>query len=329
MKKGIIILVMLTILMDVLVFTKLWEDKEPQANAIVKESESEVSESEMATENASGLAASDLEDHGEEIRVYGDLTTDSEEVEELAQLLGEYDKNISIAVWKKDGTAALTYNTQQGYFSACTIKAAYVLYCCQQIDSGNADADTLLTYEEKHWHDGSGKIKDTEFGTQYTIRYLIQQTLTISDNVAYDMLYDYFGISGYNTMVEEMGCDTLQPSPTIWAYDVRATDYIVLWNAIYDYFETGTEMADLFYSSCKNTPFNYGTRTLNVDYNHKSGDNFGEYPAYHDAGIVWSGSDTYVYAVFTNSEGEVTDETTIDRAMELAHGLMTGQQSDK
>ena len=379
MKKGIIVLLILTIVVNVVVLGKIWSDKQSQGNVPSTESsqmtEPETSteqlteqttesipvtesapETEAATEVVEGteiateteqkepekvdistpikpakvikvktegsVSSSSLKDHGKEIRIYGELDEDSEEMKELAELLANYDKNISMAIWKKDGTAAFTYNTKQGYFSACTIKAGYILYCCKQIEKGKADADQLLTYEEKHWHDGSGKIKNEEFGTQYTIRYLIQQALYISDNVAYEMLYDHFGMSGYNKMVDKMGCETLKPSPTIWAYSVRATDYIVMWEAIYEYFETETEMANLFYSSCKNTPFNYGTRTLKVDYNHKSGDNFGKYASYHDAGIVWSKDDTYIYAIFTNSEGEVSDEKTVDRAMELAHAMM-------
>lgn len=252
------------------------------------------------------------------IKLYGDLE-ESEELAEMADILGSYKKNISFVAMSLKGNKAIAYNTKQGYFSACTIKIAYILSCCKQIDEGAADKDTLLTYKKKHYHDGSGQIRKEEFGTKYTIEYLIKQSLYISDNVAYAMLIDYFGFDYYNKMIAELGCSSLKLYD-MWARSAKVKDFVILWNEVYNYFQSKTKMAKLMKDACTNTPFNYGTRTLGVSYSHKSGDNFGASAAYNDAGIVW-GDKPYIYVIFTNSEGKEKDEKTVDRTMEIIHEL--------
>ena len=267
------------------------------------------------------VKVTDLESHGKELKLYGDINPEDARVEELENLLNAYGKNISIAVWRKDGTRAVTYNTKQGYFSACTIKIGYILHICKKIDQGLVDGEKLLTYEEKHYHTGSGQIRYKEYGTKYSINDLIYYCLSISDNVAYEMLTDYFGYDDYNAMVTELGCKSLKVYD-LWASSVKATDYIKMWNAVYDYVVSDAPAAPVLLWACTNTAFNYGTETLTgIDYSHKSGDNFGAAAAYHDAGILWD-TYPYVFAVFTNSEGEDTDVSTVDRAMELLNELL-------
>lgn len=267
------------------------------------------------------IAPNSFGDHGKELIVYGDIDANDTRVLTLQDTLINYDKNISLIAWRKDGTRAVSYNTSQTYFSACTIKIGFILNCCRIIDSGAVDENTLLTYEEKHYHDGSGKIKNSEFGSQYDIKTLINLCLSISDNIAYEMLADYFGMTQYNAMIEALGCNSLKLKG-IWASNVKVKDYIVIWNEVYNYFESGAKMSGPLKNACTNTPFNYGTETLDgIDYSHKSGDNFGASAVYNDAGIVWE-DNSYIYAVFTNSEGTKYDIDTVNTAMDLVYQLM-------
>ncbi|MBQ3543953.1 MAG: serine hydrolase [Lachnospiraceae bacterium] len=263
-----------------------------------------------------------LQFHDKNVMVYGDINPNSEDVIKLQQTLQSYNKNISLAVWRTDNAKALTYNTNQTYFSACTIKIAYVLACCKVIDNGYADENTMLTYQERHYHQGSGKIRKSEYGTSYSIKDLINLSLSISDNVAYKMLLEHFGLQTYNSIVKSLGCNSLIIN-RMWGSRVNVNDYITLWNEVYNYFSSGAKMSEHLKNSCTNTPFNYGTKTLtNIDYSHKSGDNFGESAVYNDAGIVW-GDNHYIYAVFTNSEGTSYDIQTVNTVMEMVHKIMT------
>lgn len=284
-------------------------------------SETETTSTESETIAVEGIAPDSFADHGKILNVYGDIDSADQRVTILQDTLLNYNKNISLIAWRKDGSRALSYNTGQTYFSACTVKIGFILYCCKAIDNGYVDENTLLTYESKHYHSGSGKLKNYAYGTQFDIKTLINLCLSISDNVAYKMLADYFGIDEYNAMVEDLGCNSLKVR-TIWASNVKLKDYIVIWNEVYNYFNSDAKMAPVLKEACTNTPFNYGTETLEgVDYSHKSGDNFGTYAVYNDAGIVWE-DNAYIYAVFTNSEGTSYDISTVNESMELVYELM-------
>ena len=263
-----------------------------------------------------------LKEHDKTLMTYGDINPDSEEIIKLQQTLQNYNKNISLSVWRTDNARALTYNTNQTYFSACTIKIAYVLACCKVIDNGYADKNAMLTYHERHYHQGSGKIRKSNYGTNYDIKTLIELCLSISDNVAYKMLLEHFGLQTYNSMVKYLDCNSLIID-RMWGAKVNVNDFVTIWNEVYNYFSSDNEMAEHLKNSCTNTPFNYGTKTLTgIDYSHKSGDNFGEFAAYNDAGIVWGDND-YIYAVFTNSEGTAYDIQTVNTVMEMVHNIMT------
>ena len=262
---------------------------------------------------------SEIEEIGKELKLYGDIS--DKDISELESILKGYGKNISLIAYSKDGSRALAYNTSQTYFSACTIKIGYMLSICKQIDAGVADESELLTYESKHYHKGSGQIKNSAYGTKYSIGTLIHESLNISDNVAYEMLIDRFGFTEYNKMITDLGCTSIQLNG-LWASRAKVKDFILVWDSAYDYFTSDAKMASHIKNACTNTPFNYGTETLQgIDYSHKSGDNFGYSAAYHDAGIVWD-ENPYIFAVFTNSEGKATDIKTVDRAMEIVNELM-------
>lgn len=260
--------------------------------------------------------------HGKELKIYGDISPSDSRVVQLESLLQSYTKNIALIVYRKDGTRALSYNTEQTFFSACTIKAGFILNVCKIIDSGAVDPDTLLAYAQRHYHQGSGTIKKSEFGTQYSINELIIKCLSISDNVAYKMLLEHFGLDSYNKMITSLGCNSLKVSK-MWASSALPMDYIVVWNEIYDYLQSNGRMVPVLKKACTNTPFNYGTLTLpdEIDYSHKSGDNFGAAAAHSDAGIIWE-DDAYIYSVFTNSEGKDYDLGMINSCMDLVYELM-------
>ena len=268
------------------------------------------------------ITPNELEFTGKTLNTYGDV--DSELAKELEKVLKNYNKNISLSCWRTDGSLAITYNTNQTYFSACTIKMPVMLYCCKLIDEGKINKDTLLTYQEKHYHGGSGKIRYQKYGTQYTVEYLINQGLSISDNVAYEMIVDYIGHDGFNNMLKELGCDSLiVPNWSIWASYAKTNDFIKVWNAVNEYFKTDTIGAKILKTACTNTPFNYGSKAIKeYEYSHKSGDNFGTNCVYNDAGIIWA-EVPYVYAIFTKSEGEWVDSNTVDNVMKLVNQIMT------
>ena len=262
----------------------------------------------------------------DQIQLYGNIDlTDPETVsalEQIHQLLATYDKNIAFCAYSLDGSRAIAYNCEEKYFSACTIKAAYMLYCCRAIEQGFVSPDDTMAYDkEKYHHGGSGQIKNAEDGTVYTIRELIRLSLRYSDNIAYKMLVAYFGKDGYNKFVEELGVSRLRLSSstsvsTVWNYNMNTRDLCIIWRELYFYFASETEMAKLYKNACTNTPYNYATKYLTEDYTHKSGDRFAPDPVYNDGAIVWKNT-PYVVATLNGSEGEEVDEYVVATIVKL------------
>lgn len=284
------------------------------------ETEGSVSDTEELPPEPQYLS-SDLELIGQELKIYG--TADTSLAEQLANALQGYNKNISLACWKTDGSLGIVYNTQQSYFSACTIKAPVMLYCCKLIDAGELNKDEVLTYEKRHYHGGSGKIRFNAYGSTYTVEELITLALSISDNVAYKMLVERIGRDGFNTMLTEYECPSLiVPSWSLWASYAQAQDFVKVWDKINQYFATNTLGAQILKNACTNTRFNYGSQAIpEYEYSHKSGENYGSNCAYNDAGIIWAET-PYVYSVFTKSEGTHEDANTVDEVMRLVNSLM-------
>ena len=260
------------------------------------------------------------------IQLYGNIDLEDPEtvaaLEQINQLLATYDKDIAFCAYSLDGSRAIAYNCEEKYFSACTIKAGYMLYCCKAIEAGLASPDDTMAYDkDKYYHGGSGKIKNAEDGTVYTLRELIRLSLRYSDNIAYKMLVSYFGKDGYNAFVEELGVSRLRLSSstsvsTVWNYNMNTRDLCIMWRELYFYFASETEMAKLYKTACTNTAYNYATKYLKEDYSHKSGDKFEPNPVYNDGAIVWKKT-PYVVAVLNASEGEDEDEYVVATIVKL------------
>lgn len=249
----------------------------------------------------------EMTDFGTTVTAYGDLKNDEykQALAELETVLDEYSRNVSVVAYALDNNKALAYNTSEELFCACTVKAAYALYACKEMEKGNGSLSTTMTYESKHYEPGTGDMQYSDFGTVFTMETIIDKTMGISDNVGYFMMVDYFGRDGYNEWIRELGCTSLQIHPTVWSLHAKAKDLAVIWREIYEYFETDSQYAKFLKETCTNTPNNYATAALEgVDISHKQGHNSsGGWLAYSDAGIVWKGDKPYIIVVLTDAPG--------------------------
>lgn len=266
-------------------------------------------------------------DVGKKIYVSGELEKEqyADEILKLEEVLNAYSYNISLTVSAVDGSKYLCYNTNEGIFGACTVKAAYSLYACLQTEQGNGDLQTMLTYQEKHYEPGTGDMQYSPFGTQFTVATALNKSMSISDNVGYMMLVDYFGRDGYNAFVKKLGCESLVIKPTVWSLKTRSDDLVKIWCEIYNYFKTDTEYSRFLYESCTNTANNYLTASLkNIDYSHKQGSNrTGDWLSYSDAGIVWKGETPYIIAVLTDAPGASNyNSETFSQIINIVHNSL-------
>ncbi len=253
------------------------------------------------------------------LHIWGEFSDEQLAVlDEIETILKGYKKRISVIAYPIDGENGFSYNSGDGYFSACTIKAAYVFSLVRYLEREEYDLSTKLTYKEKHYFGGSGTIRYSSFGSRYSVDYLITQALSISDNVAYVMLLDYFGRSFHNEYMDELGCESLKTNG-MWAPKATTEDFVVIWNELYDYFREGTEYSEVYRKACTNSDFTYLAEGMtDWDYSHKSGHNYGSNPAYNDVILVWK-ERPYILAVFTASEGNTADQTVVSGVAELVN----------
>ncbi|MBO4228783.1 MAG: serine hydrolase [Clostridia bacterium] len=245
------------------------------------------------------------------------------EADELRLLLESYPYRITLLAYSTDGKRALSYRKKDTYHSACTIKAAYLLYVCTVLDSGEESGETELEYGERHYYEGSGRVRFSEPGTRFTIEYLIRQVLSISDNSAYRMLLEHFGVDGYNRMLWDIGASSYYLAPdTMFSGKASPVELLRIWNAVYEYLGSDAEHAPLYRSSCTDTDHAYGAMTLtDYSYSHKSGENLYRFPTTNDAGIVWAET-PYLYCMFTDTAYTEEKQEQINEIMRQVHRLM-------
>ena len=258
------------------------------------------------------------------VQSFGDIDVAESELAELTELLNTYSNQISFKAVSVDGTKGISYNSDGEYFAASAIKAPYLLYCYQQMDAGNGCLDEEMVYTSKYYSSGTGDIKDSADGTVYTLEEIMRRVIWNSDNSGYYMCADRWSKEGYNQLMEQIGCDRLKfPAHSIWVYDVKVDDFIIVWKSIYDYFETNTEHSKKFYDSttnCKWSFFGSGIKDSVIAQKYGWTDE-----AYCDAGIIYGQNTTYILAVFTDSAGEDIDKSLVTKVVSRINTIMDGQ----
>lgn len=252
------------------------------------------------------------------------MTVSEEELSSLSDLLNSYNGKISMKIVRADGEYGMSYNSTAGFFSACTIKAGYMLYCYKQIEQGNGSLEETMTYTDAFYHGGTGSIKNSASGTVYTLQEIMYRTLWESDNSGYDMCIYRWGKEGYNEMVRNLGCETfLLNSNSCWVYNARAEELVILWKEIYKYFQENSENAGLLYDSCTQQKYNFlGNALPSYTISQKYG---WSDDAYSDGGIIYGQNGDYLFAIFTDSGGESYDMQTVNNVMAQAVRIMEEQ----
>lgn len=90
--------------------------------------------------------------------------------------------------------------------SASTIKI-FVLGCLyDRAEQGKASLDEVLTYEDRHFVDGSGMIRSLGPGAKLRAGDAATLMIICSDNIATNMLIDYLGLDTINAFIRSIGC---------------------------------------------------------------------------------------------------------------------------
>ncbi|MBR1654462.1 MAG: LysM peptidoglycan-binding domain-containing protein [Clostridia bacterium] len=195
--------------------------------------------------------------------------------------------NIGMGIYSLDGTPLFEYNTYSPISGACTVKAAYAYYVLSTCEAEGIDIwNEYLTYQEGMRNDGSGIIKNSEFGSEYTISYLLTQLLNLSDNTAYNILLSRFSLDGYQAFLNNIGGQQLYGLQygTV-SVEQRRNE----WLAIYNYINSGSYYSYTLQQMLTGTNYCYLVQGManSHSYMHKSGWCSGsDYTAACDCAII-------------------------------------------
>lgn len=237
--------------------------------------------------------------------------------DDMTEILENYYNFCAAEIYTMDGTKLYSYNENEPVFCASVIKLPYAVFVCQEITAGRMSLDDTFTYSYYWEYDGSGIIKDSAYGTDYTIRELLDYMLRYSDNIAYNVLVDLFGRDGFNMMVKE------------WGFDVKLSDESPRWPDVNAEFLCEAMKQMYLHSGdgeCWETAWDAllnSTRGITREFN-GSDDipvavKYGkeEFQVYHE--VCYVDSETpYIFVILSEIDYDYTDYYFISRAAECA-----------
>ncbi|MBE6612379.1 MAG: serine hydrolase [Ruminococcaceae bacterium] len=192
------------------------------------------------------------------------------------------------------------------YHTASTIKAVY----CHYLLSSGVDLEAEVTFTNANRTSVTGKLSANDVGKSFTVGELMELALRYSDNQAHRLLYETFGIEGYNRYVSGLGAGGLQMSEE-WEWSrVSAKKLSRAMLDIYRYGKTD----DFVIEHLKNASYN-GQIPAGTAYEtaHKYGANGGG-DGYHDTAIVYAPGRAYILTILTGIDpAKTADEDAIFR----------------
>lgn len=199
-----------------------------------------------------------------------------------------------LAIRLTDG-ASIAYNPNKKFDCASSIKAPVALYTYKQAQAGAYSLSTKLTYTRSDYYSGSGIIKSSSYGTQYSLKQVVDYSIRYSDNAAYMMLRNFISNSGFASMMADLGCPNASEMEQNWP-EVSPIDAALWWNEIYSFYTQGGSGKDLFkvFTEATNDSIN---KALGGRYTvaHKSGS---KSRYFHDCGIVMA-DEPYLLVIYS------------------------------
>ncbi len=212
--------------------------------------------SDFAITNVSTIDIAAKKYEGNKVSVRdSDFVISEELMAKIDETIKGFGASSSFYIVGLDGMS-IGYNVDRKYETASSIKAPYALYIYEEIAKGNIDGERKLTYESRFYNKGTGVIKNSDPGTEYTVRELVYYSLHESDNVAHMMLHKTFGVKGYNKMLKNLGTKELYlTASNPWGY-TSCRSAAIVWQEMLNFSIKDTE-GITFFNILSNGKYNY------------------------------------------------------------------------
>ncbi len=226
------------------------------------------------------------------IDTFGNISSDTAA---LYDAIKSGSNRCSFIAYRISDGASITYNVDRNYRCASAYKSFAALYAYKQAAAGVYDLNTGIKYTSADYYSGSGVIKNSPFGTIYTLRQVANYSIRYSDNAGFIMLQRYLDRKGLVDYAKELGCPGADEFQYTWP-DITALDAAIWWADIYEFAQSSSYGEEL-YSVFLNATQPSIKKGLNNEHAvaHKSG-SMSYY--FHDCGIVES-EDPYILVLLT------------------------------
>ncbi len=240
--------------------------------------------------------------------------------------ISEYKAPVSFYIISLKDGMTIGYNVDKQFETASSIKAPYALYLYKEIANGTIDKNKTITYTNSDYKTGTGIIKNSDEGTDYTVEDLIKYSLQESDNIAHNMLHKEFGVSGYNEMLRNLGTKYLYLAPNnIWSF-TSARSSALIWQEIYKFSYESQEGIN-FMNILANGKYNYFKEIIpNKPSASKTG--FASKDVI-ETGIVFDKKNPYIAIAVANKGGSIGAYTEVLKLINYINDIMNEYESYK
>ena len=178
--------------------------------------------------------------------------------------------------------------------SASTVKAPTILYVWKQVSEGKIDLNERLVYTSEYLDDW-GPLHDKEFGTDYSTRELIKNTIVYSDNSSYRMLFYRYGKGVVSDYWKSKDTEVIfRTGHNPWGNN-NPHDAIVYMKELYDFYMNDTKYGEEAMSDFLNAKKKFIKAPKGIKIANKAG---WVRELQHDAAIVFT-EQPYIVAAFS------------------------------
>lgn len=123
---------------------------------------------------------------------------------EFIELEKQYPNQIGFYLKDLNTGEEYSLHGDESMYLASTVKVPIAIEVLAQVDAKILSLDDKVTITLDDYVDGNGPLKSMKPGDQVSIRYLIEQMIICSDNMASDMLIRTVGLDKVNTLAQKL-----------------------------------------------------------------------------------------------------------------------------
>jgi beta-lactamase class A len=124
--------------------------------------------------------------------------------QELEQLTKLHPHQLGLYIKDLNTGEEFSLNAEDKWYLASTVKIPIAIEVLRQVDAKKISLDDKVVLIPEDFVDGNGPLQYLLPGSQVTIRYLIEQMIIWSDNIASDMLLRVVGLENVNQLAQQL-----------------------------------------------------------------------------------------------------------------------------